>query len=127
MGEERHARFGCLGAASHGDELQVRDEERTEQTCRLLPDRALGQVRDEDPAVLHRVAEIKLGPLLAENDAQRRRGGKLPHFVENGASSLRAVPCLVTRVLVAPEAAHGRITDAYKHAFAKAIINVEPW
>ena len=76
VGEERHAVLGCLGAAPHRRELQMRDQKRAEQIRRLLPYPAFRQIGDENAAVLHRIAEVELGRVLAEHGAQRRRGGK---------------------------------------------------
>ena len=55
VGEERHPVLGCLGAAPHRDELQMRDEKRAEQIRRLLPYPAFGEIGDENAAMLHRV------------------------------------------------------------------------
>ena len=76
VGEERHPVLGCLGAAPHRRELQVRDQKRAEQIRRLLPYPAFRQIGDENAAVLHRIAEVELGRVLAEHGAQRRRSGK---------------------------------------------------
>ena len=104
VGEERHPLLGCLGAASHGDELQVRDQKRAEQIRRLLPYPAFGEVGDEDAAVLHRVGQVELRRVLAEDGAQRRRGGELPDFVEDRSRRFGAVALVVLRVLPSPEA-----------------------
>ena len=81
----------------------MRDQKRAEQIRRLLPYPAFRQIGDENAAMLHRIAEVELGRVLAEHGAQRRRGGKLPDLVENGSGRLGAIPLVVLRVLPYPE------------------------
>ena len=95
-----------------GDELQMRDQKRAEQIRRLLPYPSLGQIGDENAAVLHRVRKVELRRVLAENGAQRRRGGELPDFVENGPGRLGAVALVVLRVLPYPKPRRDRIAHA---------------
>ena len=52
--EERRSILGRLVATRHGDELQVREQERTEQIGRLLPYLSLGEVCDKNAAICHR-------------------------------------------------------------------------
>ena len=76
-----------------------------EQIRGLLPYPAFGEVGDENAAVLHRVGKIEFRRVLAEDGAQRRRGGELPHFVENGAGRFGAIAVVVLRVLPASKTA----------------------
>ncbi len=99
------ARFsGRLDAAAHCCELQVRDEERAEQICRLLPYPAFGEVGDENAAMLRRIGEVEFRCVLAKDEPQRRRGSELTNFVENGTRRFGAIPLVVSWVLPFPEA-----------------------
>ncbi len=89
MHEERHAIVRRSRAALHGDELKVRDEKRPEQIRRLLPYRALGEVRDQDAPIVHREFEIKSRGNLAEDQAQLRRSVDLPDLVQDRREGLR--------------------------------------
>ena len=59
--EERRPLLGRLVATRHGDELQVREQKRTEQIRRLLPYPTLGEVCNEDAAIVHRVRKVEFG------------------------------------------------------------------
>ena len=63
--------------------------------------------------------------MLAEDGAQRRRGGELPDFVENGSGRFGAVPLVVLRVLPYPKPRRDRIAHARHRARAELLVGVE--
>ena len=141
MDEERRPLLGRQFAARHGDELQMRDEERAEQIRRLLPYLPLGQVGDEhaapvglgrrdirnqDAPVVHREGEIEFRRGLPEDVAQDGRGRDLPDLVEDGGRGLGLKALVVARVLLAPEPRDDRVGNARHDAPAKLVVGVEP-
>ena len=107
--EVRHASLRRYGAARHGRELDVGDEERAEDIGRLLPYRPLGEVRDHDLSVVHRVRERELRRRLPEDQPEIRRGRELAGLVEDRRGHLQAILRRVLAELVVPEAARYRI------------------
>lgn len=81
--EERRPVLGRLVATRHGDELQVREQERTEKVGCLLPNTPFGEVRNQYPAMVHRVLQVKFWRDLPENIAQNGRGGELPGPIQD--------------------------------------------
>ena len=63
--------------------------------------------------------------MLAEDGAQRRRGGELPHFVENGAGRFGAIALVVLRVLPYPKPRRDRIAHARDHPRAELLVGIE--
>ena len=124
--EERCPGLGHLVATRHGDELQVRKQKRAEQVRRLLPYLALGEVRDKNAAILHRVREVEFRRDLPENIAQDRRGGELADFVENGARRLRLKALIVARILPCPETGDQGVCNAGDEAGAKILVGIDP-
>ena len=125
--EERHPVLGCLVATRHGDELQVREQQRAEKIRRLLPYLSLGQVRDEDAAMVHRMGKVEFRRYWPENVAQRRRGGELANLVENGARRLGAIALVVARDT--PLSRNGRCIGSLMRATmrdAKFFVGIEP-
>jgi len=57
--EERHALMRWKRATAHGEELKVRYQKGPEQVGCLLPYSALGQVGDENTALVHGEGEVE--------------------------------------------------------------------
>jgi len=123
--EERRPVLGRLVATRHGDELQVREQERAEQIRRLLPYLSLGQVRNKDAAMVHRVRKVEFGRDLPKNIAQSRRGGKLAYFVEDRTRGLGLKAVVVARILPCPETGDHGIADAGHDEGAKILVGID--
>ena len=107
--------------------MSCRCETRSEpeKIRRLLPYRPLGEVRDEDAAVVHREREIEARSDLTEDEPQVRRGGDLPDLVEDRRDRVGAQRLGVARKLLLPEAQRFGIAHAADDALAEAIVGVE--
>jgi len=124
--EERRPVLGRLVATRHGDELQVREQERAEQIRRLLPYLSLGQVRNKDAAMVHRVRKVEFRRDLPENIAQSRRGGELADLVEDRARRLGLEAPVVARILPCPKPGDEGVADVGYDAAAKILVGIDP-
>src|SRR5262249_18142929 len=75
--------FGQVSAA-HGGQLDVSDEHRAQQAAIIFPDFSLGQVGDEDLALVHDLAEVQGALSLPDDVAERNGGQELTDLVEDG-------------------------------------------
>ena len=87
MDEERHPVLGRQFATRHGDELQVREQERAKKIGRLLPYPALGQIRNEDAAMIHRVRKVEFRCHLPKNIAQVGEAVNWPTLLRMGLAA----------------------------------------
>jgi len=123
--EERRPVLGRLVATRHGDELQVREQERAEHIGCLLPYLPLGEVGNKDAATVHRVRQVEFGRDLPEDIAQSWRGGELADLVEDGACRLRLKAVVVACILPCPETGDHGIADASYDAGAKILVGID--
>ena len=107
--------------------MSCRCETRSEpeKIRRLLPYRSLGEVRDQDAAVVHRECEVEARSDLAEDEPQVRRGRELPDLVQDRRDRFGAQRFGVARKFLLPEAQRFGVGHAGDDALAEAVVGVE--
>ena len=107
-----------LTIAGHGGELELRDEQGAEQVRLVMPDLALGEVREEDAALVHHKGDAHLAAHLADDVADDGGEEELTGLVLDGCDGLAHEARLPALVIVLPEVAQEGIVDLVHHPSA---------
>lgn len=107
-----------LAVAGHGGELKLRDEQRAEQVGLVVADLALGEVREEDAALVHDKGDAHLAANLADDVTDNRGEEQLTGLVLDRSDGLAHEARLPALVFVLPEVAEEGIVDLVHHPAA---------
>src|SRR5262249_25411148 len=87
----------------------------------------LGQIYNQESAIVHRICQIELRRDLTEDKSQVWRCRKLPRLIQNGRDSFRLKVLRVPRKLLVPKPQRLRIGDTAQQSLAEAIVGVDAW
>lgn len=107
-----------LTVAGHGGELELRDEQGAEQVRLVVADLALGEVGEEEAALVHDKGDADLAAHLADDVADDGGEEQLTGLVLDGRDGLAHEARLPALVFVLPEVAQEGIVDLVHHPAA---------
>src|SRR5208282_4575575 len=94
---------------------------------RLLADLPLGEIRDDDLAIVHRVRQVELRSDLAQYEPDIRRRRELSRLIKNRRDGLAPEALVVAGKLLRPEAPRYRISNPADDAGSEGVVGVDPW
>ena len=115
-----------LPAACHRGELELRDEERTDQVRFVVTDLALSEVRDEDATLIHHEGDAHLAADLTDDVADDRGKEKLAHLVLYRRDGLAFEPLIVALELIHPVVLQKGIAHLADHPMPIGIVGQHP-
>ena len=109
----------------HGGLLELRDEERAQQSAVLFPNFPLREISNEDAPLIHGFAKADRARGLAQDVAHQWRGRKLPHFILYWRDPKSLLFFVKRRELSGPECFHDRIFHLPQNLLAELRIGEE--
>jgi hypothetical protein len=115
-----------LRSARHRPELELCHEQRAEQVRLVVAEPSLGQVRDEQPPVVHGEGDVHALAHLPQNVSHDRIQDELADLVLDRGDGLALEVLVVARELVGPERADEHVLDLPHHPRAVALVGEHP-
>ncbi len=112
--------------ARHGAELDFSDQERAQQSGRILADAAFGNIDEEDLALVHRLAHVETRLGLSNDVADQGIGNELADLVLNRGSRFGGEFVGVLGKFLRPEGPNFGIFDLFYDRFAVVFFRQHP-